>query len=124
MNRDDSTEIRQQIITIASRFKMFECVECAQTVKRFLIEREISGKQIKLYTGSTEGYYGNIYHDGIQAVISTNGRHEGILIELDRQEIVFDNIDNQGVPTELCLENLYSPILDIGEEFQVIEIDF
>ncbi|MEB3215218.1 MAG: papain fold toxin domain-containing protein [Nostocales cyanobacterium 94392] len=124
MNRDDSTEIRQQIITIASRFKMFECVECAQTVRKFLIEREISGKQIKLYTGSTEGYYGNIYHDGIQAVISTNGRHEAILIELDRQEIVFDNIDNQGVPKELWLENLYSPILDIGEEFQVIEIDF
>ncbi len=124
MNRDNSTEIRQQIITIASRFKMFECVECAQTVRKFLIERKISGKQIKLYTGSTEGYYGNIYHDGIQAVISTNGRHEGILIELDRQEIVFDNIDSQGVLKELWLQNMYSAILDIGEEFQVTEIYF
>ncbi|MEO0844687.1 MAG: papain fold toxin domain-containing protein [Cyanobacteria bacterium J06643_5] len=37
MNGDDSTEIRQQITTIASRFKMFECVECAQTIKEFLI---------------------------------------------------------------------------------------
>lgn len=95
MNRDNSTEIRQQIITIASRFKMFECVECAQTVRKFLIQRKISGKQIKLYTGSTEGYYGNIYYDGIQAV-----------------------------PKELWLQNMYSPILDIGEEFQVTEIDF
>ncbi|MEA5593713.1 papain fold toxin domain-containing protein [Rivularia sp. UHCC 0363] len=124
MDRDNSTEIRQQITIIASRFKMFECVECAQTVKKFLIESKIVGKQIKLYTGSTEGYYGNIYHDGIQAVISTNGRHEGILIELDIQEIVFDNIDNQGVTKEVWLQNLYSPILDIGEEFQVTEIDF
>lgn len=124
MNGDDSTEIRQQITTIASRFKMFECVECAQTIKEFLIKSRISGKQIKLYTGSTEGYCGNIFHDGIQAVISTNGRHEGILIKLDRQEFVFDNIDNQGVLKEIWLQNLYSPILDIGEEFQVKEIDF
>jgi len=124
MNRDDSTEISQQITILASRFKMFECVECAQTVRKFLIERKIPGKQIKLYTGSTEGYYGNIYHDGIEAVISTNGRHEGILIALDGQEIIFDNIDNQGVIKELWLQNLYSPILDIGEEFKIIEIDF
>ena len=124
MNRDDSTEIRQQIITIASRFKMFECVECAQTIRRFLIESRISGKQIKLYTGSTEGYYGNIFHDRIQAVISTNGRHEAILIKLDRQEVVFDNIDSQGVLKEIWLQHLYSPILDIGEEFQITEIDF
>lgn len=124
MNGDDFNEIRQQITTIASQFKMFECVECAQTIRRFLIESRISGKQIKLYTGSTEGYYGNIFHDSIQTVISTNGRHEGILIELDRQEIVFDNIDSQGVPKEIWLQNLYSPILDIGEEFQITEIDF
>jgi len=45
-------ELHQQISEIASRFQIFQCQQCAAAIKQFLIEQEIPGKQIKLYTGS------------------------------------------------------------------------
>jgi Papain fold toxin 2 len=117
-------ELCQQITQIASCFKLFECVDCAEAIKEFLIQRRIPGKQIKLYTGRAKGKYGNIYHDGLQRNIATNGRHEGILIEIAGEEIVFDNIHPEGITREAWMANLYCLAMDLGGGFEITVIEF
>jgi hypothetical protein len=117
-------ELRQQITQVASRFGLFECTTCVQAIKEFLIERGIAGKQIKLYTGSAKGKYGNIYHDGLGRNIATNGRHEGIAIEIGGEEIIFDNIHHEGIYREAWMRNFYCLAMDLGGGFEVTEIEF
>lgn len=123
-NQPTGAEIRQQITKIASRYKIFKCVECAAAIKKFLIKQGIHGTHIKVDTGSSDGYMGIIYHLVVQEQIALNGHHEGIVVVIDGQELVFDNIDHEGVPKEVWLQNLYSPIMDMGEKFQIVETDF
>lgn len=54
--------------------------------------QNISGKSIRLFTGITKEPFCNIYHDQLQENISTNGRHEAIAVEINGQELIFDNI--------------------------------
>jgi Papain fold toxin 2 len=117
-------ELRQQITQIASRFQLFECVACAEAIKEFLSQRKIRGKQIRLYTGKAKGKYGNIYHDGLQRNIATNGRHEGITIEIAGQEIVFDNIHHEGISREAWMANFHCLAIDLGSGFEIMEIEF
>ncbi len=117
-------ELRQQITKVASRFNLFECDTCAQAVEAFLSQRRVKGKRVKLYTGEVKGKYGNIYHDKLQRNIATNGRHEGIAIEIGGQEIIFDNIHHEGIPRKLWMANLYCLAIDLGGEFEVTEIGF
>ena len=117
-------ELRQQIAQVASRFGLFECDTCALAIKEFLILRKIPGKQIKLYTGSAKGKYGNIYHDRLDKNIATNGRHEGIIVNIDGQEIVFDNIHHEGIHREKWIANLYCLALDLGNNWEMTEIIF
>ncbi|MEC4819252.1 MAG: papain fold toxin domain-containing protein [Scytonema sp. PMC 1069.18] len=117
-------ELRSQITSIASSFQIFECVQCAEAIKRFLSKQGIRGKQIKLFTGSTEDPFCNIYHEIQDQNISTNGRHEAIALEIEGTELVFDNIHPQGVLRLDWINNLYCPIKDIGGDFQITEIDF
>lgn len=123
-NQPNSAELREQITNIASRYRNFQCVECAQAIKEFLSEQSVRGKHIKIYTGTSESPYGYIYHDRLGENIATNGRHEGILVVIDGQQLVFDNIEREGVTQEVWLQNLYSPILDIGIDFQITEENF
>lgn len=117
-------QLRQEIAKLASRFKLFECDTCAQAIKEFLIQIGISGKEIKLYTGKSKGKYGNIYHDGLQRNIATNGRHQGIAIKIEGEEIVFDNIHYEGISREAWIKNLYCLAIDLGGNFEVTEIEF
>ncbi len=117
-------QLRQQLTNIATRFQIFECDKCAEAIKIFLTAEGIRGKQIKLFTGSSEDPYGNIYHEVIQQNIATNGQHQGIAVEIQGEELVFDNIEHQGISRENWINNLYCPIKDAGGDFQVTEIDF
>ncbi len=116
--------LRQQIASIASSFQIFECVQCAEAIKRFLIEQGIFGQQINLFTGSTEDPFCNIYHEILKQNISTNGQHQAIVLEIEGEELVFDNIHPQGVSRVNWINNLYCPIKDIGGDFQITKIDF
>ena len=120
MNED----LRQQLAEIAGNFKLFECKACALRMQDFLIQRGISGKTIKIYTGSTKGKYGNIYHDDLGQNISTNGRHEGIAVQIDGEELIFDNIHHKRLPKQEWLGKFYCLVLDLGGEFEIGEIEF
>ena len=116
--------IYQELCTIAATFGVFDCIPCARMLKQFLIEHNIPGVQIVLETGSQDPQYGRIYDDSIGELIATTGHHEGIVLQIDEQEIVFDNIHPDGVPKGIWLSNLYSPILEMGQPFQITEIEF
>ncbi|MCU0565736.1 MAG: hypothetical protein MUF49_03970 [Oculatellaceae cyanobacterium Prado106] len=106
---------------IASQFTLFECVECAAALRHFLTEQDIPGIHIKLFTGTVDRPLCNIYCDTIEQVISLNGRHEAIAIEIDGQEKVFDNIYPQGISRVEWLESFHSPVQDLGLDFQITE---
>ena len=122
LSRDDW--LCQEVIRIASGFGIFDCIPCARAVKEFLVRQGVQGKHIKLDTGSQDPLYGRIYDDSVGELIATTGHHEGIAIEVDGEEVVFDNIHFEGIPRSVWMQNLYSPILETGGEFQITEIDF
>ncbi len=47
-----------------------------------------------------------------------------LIIEINGLEIIFDNIHHQGITRLEWIQNLYSPILDAGLEFQITETYF
>ena len=122
MNKEDI--IYQQIIAIASSYGIFDCIPCARAIKEFLIRQSIHGKHIKVDTNSQDPIYGRIYDDSIGELIATTGHHEGVIIEINNVELVFDNIHHQGIARLNWIQNLYSPILDVGLEFQITETYF
>jgi Papain fold toxin 2 len=122
LGKDD--EVYRQIGAIASQFGVFDCIPCARAIKGFLEEQQISGKHIKLDTGSQDPLYGRIYDDGVGELIATTGHHEGIAIAVDGQELIFDNIHPQGLIRATWIQNLYSPLLDEGSFFQITETEF
>jgi Papain fold toxin 2 len=124
MENAGSSDLRGQIAQIASQFRLFECVQCSHSIQDFLTQLGISGKRVKLDTGTAKGTYGNIYHDGLQRNISTNGKHEGIITSIDGQELVFDNIYPLGVNKTEWLSSFYCLAIELGGEFQIEEIDF
>ena len=117
-------EVRQQISEIASNFKLFECKACTLSIQEFLIQRGIAGKKVKIYTGSAQGKYGNIYHDDLMQNIATNGHHEGIAVKISGEEFIFDNIHPEGIPQQEWLGKFYCLALDLGGQFQIEEIEF
>jgi hypothetical protein len=122
LNKEDI--IYQQIIAIASSYGIFDCIPCARAIKEFLIRQSIHGKHIKINTNSQDPIYGRIYDDSIGELIATTGHHEGVIIEINNLELVFDNIHHQGITRLNWIQNLYSPILDAGLEFQITETYF
>jgi hypothetical protein len=120
----NESNLRQRMTQIARPFQFFECVQCAQAIQEFLIAEGLSGKRIKLYTGSSKGKYGNIYHDRLQRNIATNGRHEGVAVRMDGQEFIFDNIYPEGVLRNEWLAGFYCLALDLGGGFEIAELEF
>ena len=118
-------EIRREIAQIASSYGVFQCVQCSQAIKEFLIVRKIQGKQIKLDLGRQDLPWSVIYDLRRQQQIATNGYHIGISVTIDGLEIVFDNIDCSGVARQEWLQNLTSPTLELGiGNFNIIEEEF
>jgi hypothetical protein len=115
----DDFELYQRIEGIASQFKVFECVECAEAIKQFLVERGIHGIHIKLSTASTEEPFCNIYHEQLRRNISVNGRHEAILVTIGNEELIFDNLHPKGILFRSeWISRFYFPGKDIGQDLQ------
>ncbi len=119
-----NANLQKQLSAIAQQFQIFECVPCAIALRLFLIAQNISGKQISLFTGSTEDPFCNIYHERLQQNISINGRHEAIAVLVDEQELIFDNIHPEGISRVDWINNFYCSAQDLGGNFQVTETEF
>ncbi len=68
--------------------------------------QKLKGRNIRVETLSPHGLQGIIYDDGTNQQIATNGFHEGIVIEIEGVEKVFDNLYPEGKPIELWLQDL------------------
>ncbi|UBF29666.1 hypothetical protein K9N68_25880 [Kovacikia minuta CCNUW1] len=110
----------QQII---SQHRNLYCVPCAGAIQDYLIRQGISGKRIKLYTGSVMKPNNYILDDSVpNEAISENGRHEAVSVVIDSQEIVFDNHHPEGLPKLQWLANLqFHNKMMLGWEFQITE---
>lgn len=54
-------EIRAEIAKIASQYGVFQCVQCSEAIKEFLVRKNIQGKQIKLDLGRQDLPWSVIY---------------------------------------------------------------
>jgi uncharacterized protein YqgQ len=121
-----SIEQIQQIKEIIRKYKNLECVECAQSLQDYLISQGISGKRIKLYTGSAIGRNSYIYDESVSGdAIYLNGRHQAIALILNEVEIIFDNHHLDGLTREEWLANLlFYNKLYYGQQFEITEENF
>ena len=116
--------LRQEITAIAQNFPIFACFDCAETIRDFLIAQSIRGRQVFLSTGTTQKPFCNIYCDRLQQNISINGQHTAIALTINQQELIFDNIHTQGISKIEWIRSFYSPIQDLGQNFQITETEF
>ena len=107
-------EILKEVEQIASNYGVFQCVECANAIQGYLISQGVLGKRITLNLGFRDLPWSVIYDLKQNQQIATNGLHEGIIVWIDGEEIVFDNIDNSGVGKVEWLSNLTSPTIELG----------
>lgn len=56
--------------------------------------------------------------------VSTNGKHQAIAVEIESQELIFDNINPKGISKLDWKNNFHSPIQDLGGDFQITETEF
>lgn len=89
-----------QIRAIALAYDIGTCIYCATAIKAFLKSEKIKGRHIRVETLSPHGLRGIIYDDGTNQQIATNGFHEGIAIEIEGVEKVFDNLYPEGKPID------------------------
>ena len=111
---------------IIAKYKNLECVECAQAIQDYLVSQRISGKRLKLYTGSGIGRDSYIYDESVSRdAISIKGRHQGIIIIIDGVEMIFDNHHPDGITRNQWLANLlfYNKLYN-GQQFQITEEPF
>lgn len=121
----DITPAQQiKIQSIAGKYPVFECIACAKEIRDFLETHSIPGKLIRISTGSIAWPYSNIYHIGRDELISQNNRHEAIAVNINGEEIIFDNLHPNGIARQDWLANFDSPVLDAGESFLIHEVPF
>lgn len=95
-----------EIRVIAEQYDIGTCVQCAAVIKAYLKSQKLKGRHIRVETISPHGLQGIIYDDGTNQQIATNGFPEGIVIEIEGVEKVFDNLYPEGKPIELWLQDL------------------
>lgn len=93
---------QQELVAIANNYSNLQCIECALALKNYLILSAIKGKIIKISTGADLDYRNCfLYDDSIGGdAISETGYHEGVIVIKDGVEIVFDNLNPQGIPKQ------------------------
>lgn len=109
-----SDEQLNQVRVIAAWWKRLGggyCNQCAVEIKRYLQEQNMIGRYIRVETASNRGTVGIIWDDIAERQIATNGYHEGISIEMNGVEIVFDDVHPEGLPRSQWITNLViSPV--------------
>lgn len=97
---------------------LFKCDSFAGFVKTGMVKQKIPGKYLKIETGSTKSFDGNIFHIPTEQLIATNGFHDAIVVIIDSQSIVFDNITPEGTSLTSWKKSFDSPILAAGKTFK------
>jgi hypothetical protein len=114
--------LRSKIVAIGQQSScagvVFKCDSFAEFVKVEMIKQKIPGKYLRIETGSTSSFNGNIFHIPTNQLIANNGFHDAIIATIDGQSITFDNITPKGVDLATWKKSFDSPILAAGKAFK------
>lgn len=92
------------ITNTTDRFRRGECADCAEQLQNYLERNGVSGRRIRLENGRD----GLMYSDSLERQVTNNGYHEGVVVEVDGVETVFDNFHTRGLPLEEWLDDIFS----------------
>ena len=108
-------EIFTEIARISSGYTVYQCVECAQAIKKWLKENEVSGTHLQLSaTGRLKFIVSNRWKGGQESIAQT-----GIHQEIETQGKVFDNL----APTGLERANWLSDFDCASGDIEITEIE-
>lgn len=86
-------EVFQEIAKISSTYTVFQCVDCAQAIKAWLKQNDISGIHLQLSAiGRMKFIVSDRWQEGQESIAQT-GIHQGIEI----YGKVFDNLSAEGL---------------------------
>ncbi len=85
----------------ARGFQIFQCQECAESVKQALIAVGHRGQQIEIRGAGGRDFMICISYDGGQTTITQNGRHAAIRVG----DFVVDNLHPNGVPFDQWIKD-------------------
>ncbi len=90
---------------IASRaargFELFECQECADSVRLALQAAGIAGAIIEIRDGFGKDFIACGCYDNWRTTISQNGRHVGVRVG----NLMFDNLHPDGLPYQVWIDD-------------------
>ncbi len=84
--------ITDGLTKIANKYDDFQCVECAEEMKSFLLKKGIQPEQVQIQFSGI-GAHNNVWSESLGRVISYNGYHTGIVYK----GIVYDNLFKTGL---------------------------
>jgi hypothetical protein len=90
----------------ASR-ELYEFVPCAEHVAGVLEDAGYEGNYVRVTANSGNNMMSDFNPDAGES-ITTNGKHWGVVVNIDGSPYVFDNYVN-GMPYQKCLEGLHAP---------------
>lgn len=114
----DDTDLYKEIGNFVIQFPLLHCEECAVNLRRWLKQRDISGKLWRLST--RYDYEDFILRDrleqrGYAETITENGTHYGVEV----YGKIFDNLSREG----LSLEDWINDFSSLSNEFEVEVIE-
>ena len=126
MNEEQLNEVRQ----IAKKYRNFQCIFCSQAIQSYLTKQEIKGKIIRISTVPDRLPFSIITNPaGSDRQISTNGFHQGVVVEMSTElgtfETVFDNLYPNGIPKNEWLKSFGGPLVeDFNGKFVLTQTEF
>ena len=108
-------EVLEEIGKIISSYTVFQCVECAETIKAWLKENGISGVHLQIVAvGRLKFIVSRRWQNGQESIAQT-GIHQGI----ETYDQVFDNLSLGGLE-----RNDWIADFDCASgEFEVVELE-
>lgn len=108
--------IYQEIAKISKKYKVLECFECANAIKKWLNFHQINGIYLRLKIVGRGNFILSERWDGCKSSITQNGTHYGIEV----RGKVFDNLSSFGLSREKWLQDFSCP----SGKFTIEEIEY
>jgi hypothetical protein len=107
-------DIYREIGKIVRRFDLYQCYDCAMTVRQWLRDNGIEGRIIELKTFYRDEDYIISDRVGGEESISMNGKHYGVKV----RGLVFDNLSDKGMTEPEWIEDFHC----LSDRFTIAEL--
>ena len=114
MNDLADKDIYREVEKITSRFDLYQCYECAMTVRQWLRDNGIESRIIELKTFYRDEDYIISDRRGGQESISMNGKHYGVKV----RGLIFDNLSDKGLTEAEWIEDFHC----LSDRFTIAEL--